>query len=168
MIGDYFLSDMKNKRDSQTPPLSILSRARFKDHNHVSPLEVIGSMSKKLGNKLDEGFLGRMTRGLLREQAYTSFGKSGNDFGKENFRYGNDTGAYEFGCIAGIFWDIGCALNMVDYARGCNLSDYDTVGALYGATKIATQIGAYAMRKYDAEKTKLSKEKATKLSTPKN
>lgn len=145
--------------DSQTPPMSDLYKTKFKDPNHVSPLEVIASMGKKLGNRLDEGVLGRFTRGLLREQVYTSFGKSGNDFGKKNFAYGKGTLSYELGGVAGIFLDLGCAIDIINYVRGCDLSDYDTVGALYGATKFTTQLGALAYRHYQAEKTRLAEEK---------
>lgn len=145
--------------DSQTPPMSDLYKTKFKDPNHVSSLEVISSMGKKLGNRLDEGFFGRFARGLLREQVYTSFGKSGTDFGKKNFRYGKDTAAYDMGGTVGFFWDLGCVVDILDFIRGCDPNDYRMVGAIYGGLKVATQIGALAYRHYQAEKTRLAEDK---------
>lgn len=150
---DPYMTDLMDKKDRPK------TKKAPRDPNYVSPLEVVGSMAGKVVRKIEDGFLGSMARGILKEQAYTSFGKSGSDFAKKNFTYGRGIFSYEVGCLAGIFWDIGCAGNMIDYARGCKLSDYDTVGAIYGATKVATQLGAYAMRHYQDEKNRLIEQK---------
>jgi hypothetical protein len=135
--------------------------------NKVSPLEVLASMGKKAVKRIDDSFFSEIVRGYLSEQALTSFGTSGANFARKYFDLEKTTAPDSFGAvIVGMGQDLVTLGYCIPSYLGGNQSTLVETGAIYGGLKIATQIGAFAMRHYQAEQKELQTEKANRSSRP--